>query len=173
MGSLSVTRPSLFHFTATRDDGDALERGAVGVGEDARQQRAVVVLLEGRGDLLGARRVAQQLAHQLALHIAAMKPLVVSEDQVDDEMVAKEREFARMMGFGEEGSEGSDREAEAYSDSSTSSAASIRTCSSTVRQVSPGCRSASSPPLKCSGTFMWILSFAETRCRSMCMISCL
>ena len=35
------------------------------------------------------------LARGLTMHIAAMKPLVVSEDQVDAAMVAKEQEFAR------------------------------------------------------------------------------
>lgn len=35
------------------------------------------------------------LARGLTMHIAAMKPLVVAEDQVDEGLVAKEQEFAR------------------------------------------------------------------------------
>ena len=37
----------------------------------------------------------QKLAKDLAMHIAAAKPLVVSEDQVDEALIAKEQEFAR------------------------------------------------------------------------------
>ena len=37
----------------------------------------------------------KQLANDVALHIAAMKPVVVSEDQVDEDLLAKEREFAQ------------------------------------------------------------------------------
>lgn len=38
---------------------------------------------------------AEALARGLTMHIAAMKPLVVSEDEVDADLVAKEQEFAR------------------------------------------------------------------------------
>ncbi len=55
----------------------------------------VMLQLSSETDFVAKNEKFQQLAHQLALHIAAMKPLVVSEDQVDEEMVAKEREFAR------------------------------------------------------------------------------
>jgi elongation factor Ts len=37
----------------------------------------------------------QKLAKDLAMHIAAAKPLVVSEDQVDEQLITKEQEFAR------------------------------------------------------------------------------
>ena len=37
----------------------------------------------------------QKLAKDLAMHIAAAKPLVVTEEQVDEALLAKEREFAR------------------------------------------------------------------------------
>lgn len=37
----------------------------------------------------------KDLAHQICLHIAAMKPLVVSESDVDPAMVEKEKDFAR------------------------------------------------------------------------------
>jgi elongation factor Ts len=42
-----------------------------------------------KGDTFG------QLAKDLAMHIAAAKPLVVREDQVDADLIAKEQEFAR------------------------------------------------------------------------------
>lgn len=45
--------------------------------------------VDGDTDEVGA------LARGLTMHIAAMKPLVVSEDQVDEAMVAKEQDFAR------------------------------------------------------------------------------
>jgi len=43
----------------------------------------------------GSADEAAALARGLTMHIAAMKPLVVSEDQVDEALVAKEQEFAR------------------------------------------------------------------------------
>ncbi len=55
----------------------------------------VMLQLSSETDFVAKNDKFQQLAHQLALHIAAMKPLVVSEDQVDAAMVDKEREFAR------------------------------------------------------------------------------
>lgn len=55
----------------------------------------VMLQLSSETDFVAKNDKFQQLAHQLALHIAAMKPLVVSQDQVDPAMVDKEREFAR------------------------------------------------------------------------------
>ncbi len=55
----------------------------------------VMIQLSSETDFVAKNDKFQALAHQLALHIAAMKPLVVSEDQVDPAMVDKEREFAR------------------------------------------------------------------------------
>jgi elongation factor Ts len=46
-------------------------------------------------DVDGDAEEVDALARGLTMHIAAMKPLVVSEDQVDAAMVAKEQEFAR------------------------------------------------------------------------------
>ncbi len=36
----------------------------------------------------------KQLANDIALHIAALRPAVVREDEVDDELLARERQFA-------------------------------------------------------------------------------
>ncbi len=36
----------------------------------------------------------RELANDIALHIAAMRPVVISEDEVDADLVAREREFA-------------------------------------------------------------------------------
>ena len=55
----------------------------------------VMLQLSSETDFVAKNDRFRQLAHHLALHIAAMKPLVVSEDQVDPAMVDKEREFAR------------------------------------------------------------------------------
>jgi elongation factor Ts len=55
----------------------------------------VLLQLSCETDFVAKNEQFQQLAHKIALHIASMKPLVVSEDQVNEEMLAKEREFAR------------------------------------------------------------------------------
>ena len=55
----------------------------------------VMLQLHCETDFVAKGDKFQQLARDLAMHIAAMKPLVVSEDQVDAAMLDKEREFAR------------------------------------------------------------------------------
>ena len=46
-------------------------------------------------DVGGDADEVDALARGLTMHIAAMKPLVVSEDQVDEALVTKEKDFAR------------------------------------------------------------------------------
>lgn len=55
----------------------------------------VLLQLSCETDFVAKGEPFQKLAKDLAMHIAAMKPLVVSEDQVDPELLEKEREFAR------------------------------------------------------------------------------
>ena len=55
----------------------------------------VLVQLSCETDFVAKNDRFQQLAKDLALHIAAMKPVVVSEDQIDEATLDREREFAR------------------------------------------------------------------------------
>ena len=55
----------------------------------------VMLQLSCETDFVAKGETFQKLAKDLAMHIAAMKPLVVSEDQVDPADLDKEREFAR------------------------------------------------------------------------------
>jgi elongation factor Ts len=55
----------------------------------------VLLQLSCETDFVAKADAVQALARNLALHIAAAKPLVVSEDQVDTELLEKEKEFAR------------------------------------------------------------------------------
>jgi elongation factor Ts len=55
----------------------------------------VMLQLSCETDFVAKAAAVQKLAKDLAMHIAATKPLVVSEDQVDPELLAKEQEFAR------------------------------------------------------------------------------
>ena len=55
----------------------------------------VLLQLSCETDFVAKADAVQKLAKDLAMHIAAAKPLVVSEDQVDQAMLDKEREFAR------------------------------------------------------------------------------
>ncbi|MGH3440726.1 MAG: translation elongation factor Ts [Nitriliruptorales bacterium] len=55
----------------------------------------VLVQLSCETDFVAKNGTFQQLARDLALHIAASRPAVVSEAQVDEAILEKEREFAR------------------------------------------------------------------------------
>jgi elongation factor Ts len=55
----------------------------------------VLLQLSCETDFVAKAEQVQALARNLALHIAAAKPLVVSEDQVDPALLEKEKEFAR------------------------------------------------------------------------------
>lgn len=55
----------------------------------------VMLQLSCETDFVAKAEAFQKLAKDLAMHIAAAKPLVVREADVDETMVAKERDFAR------------------------------------------------------------------------------
>lgn len=55
----------------------------------------VMLQLSCETDFVAKAEAVQKLAKDLAMHIAAAKPLVVSEDQVDEAMLERERDFAR------------------------------------------------------------------------------
>ena len=55
----------------------------------------VMLALHCETDFVAKEESFKALAQDIAMHIAAMKPVAVSEDEVDEEMKAKEREFAR------------------------------------------------------------------------------
>lgn len=55
----------------------------------------VMLQLSCETDFVAKNEQFQKLAKDLAMHIAAVKPLVVSEDQVDAGLLEKEKEFAR------------------------------------------------------------------------------
>ena len=54
----------------------------------------VLLELNCETDFVAKGDAFKQLANDIALHIAAMDPIVVREDQVDEELIAKERQFA-------------------------------------------------------------------------------
>ena len=54
----------------------------------------VLVELNCETDFVAKGDAFRQLANDIALHIAAMNPVVVREDEVDEELLAKERQFA-------------------------------------------------------------------------------
>jgi elongation factor Ts len=55
----------------------------------------VLLQLSCETDFVAKGESFGQLAKDLAMHIAAAKPLVVREDQVDEALISKEQEFAR------------------------------------------------------------------------------
>lgn len=55
----------------------------------------VMLQLSCETDFVGKNEKFQELARQIALHIAAAKPLVVSEADVDEALLEKEKDFAR------------------------------------------------------------------------------
>ena len=54
----------------------------------------VLLELNCETDFVAKGEGFRQLANDVALHIAAMKPLVVKEDEVDQDLLEKERQFA-------------------------------------------------------------------------------
>jgi elongation factor Ts len=54
----------------------------------------VLIELNCETDFVAKGEGFRELANDIALHIAAMRPAVISEDEVDAEVVAREREFA-------------------------------------------------------------------------------
>ena len=54
----------------------------------------VLLELNCETDFVAKGDAFRTLANDIALHIAAMDPLVIREDQVDEDLIAKEREFA-------------------------------------------------------------------------------
>jgi elongation factor Ts len=54
----------------------------------------VLVELNCETDFVAKGEAFRQLANDIALHVAALRPLVISEDELDPELVAAEREFA-------------------------------------------------------------------------------
>lgn len=55
----------------------------------------VLVELNCETDFVAKGEAFRQLASDLALHIAAMRPTVVSEEDIDEDLLEAEREFAR------------------------------------------------------------------------------
>jgi len=62
-------------------------------GQPAKQ--GVLLQLNCETDFVGKNEKFQELARQIAMHIAAAKPLVVTEDEVDQALLDKEKDFAR------------------------------------------------------------------------------
>ena len=54
----------------------------------------VLLELNCETDFVAKGDAFRQLANDVALHIAAMDPIVVREEEVDEELLAKERQFA-------------------------------------------------------------------------------
>ena len=55
----------------------------------------VLLQLNCETDFVGKNERFQELARQISMHIAAAKPLVVREDEVDADLLEKEKDFAR------------------------------------------------------------------------------
>lgn len=61
----------------------------------------VMVQLHCETDFVAKEESFKELAQDIAMHIAAMKPVAVSEDEVDEALKAKEAEFARQQAIEE------------------------------------------------------------------------
>ena len=61
----------------------------------------VLVELNCETDFVAKNESFAELANEVALHIAAMNPVVVSEDEVDEDTLEREREFARKQALEE------------------------------------------------------------------------
>ncbi len=61
----------------------------------------VMLQLHCETDFVAKEESFKTLAQDIAMHIAAMRPVAVSEEEVDEDMKAKEREFARKQAIEE------------------------------------------------------------------------
>ncbi|MEX0650330.1 MAG: translation elongation factor Ts [Candidatus Andersenbacteria bacterium] len=73
----------------------ATHEGAVGVYVHGNNKLAVMVSLLCETDFVARNEKFQELARGIAMHIAAMDPLVVSPDDVPESELASERELAQ------------------------------------------------------------------------------
>ncbi len=64
-------------------------------------KQGVLLQLSCETDFVAKGEKFQSLAHDIALHIAAMKPSSISEDDIDAALVEKEREFAKKQALDE------------------------------------------------------------------------
>jgi len=75
--------------------------GSLIVCDETHAPVGLMLPLSCEPDFVAKPETFQKLAKDLAMHIAAMKPLVVSEDELDPELVAKEESFARKQALEE------------------------------------------------------------------------
>ena len=61
----------------------------------------VLVELNCETDFVAKGEGFADLANQIALHVAAMRPAVVREEEVDEDLIEREREFARKQALEE------------------------------------------------------------------------
>lgn len=72
----------------------ATNEGVVGSYIHSNEKIAVLASLLCETDFVAQNEKFQELARNIAMHIAAMDPLVVSPDEVPEEQLASERELA-------------------------------------------------------------------------------
>ncbi len=85
-----------------KGEAKAMERGERSTGEGAiasyihqNSKIGVLVQLGCETDFVAKSEDFQQMARDIALHIAAMNPLTISPDEISHELVEKEREIWR------------------------------------------------------------------------------
>ncbi len=62
---------------------------------DLPPKLGVLVQLNCETDFVAKNERFQELAREIAMHIAAARPMVISEGELDERLIEKEREFAR------------------------------------------------------------------------------
>lgn len=69
------------------------KEGLVGTYLHSNGKVGVLVEVNCETDFVARNEQFKELVHNLALHIAAMNPLYVSQDQIPEEVIAKEKEI--------------------------------------------------------------------------------
>jgi elongation factor Ts len=87
--------------TAQKRSGRATNQGYIAVYVHPGSKLAAMVEVNCETDFVARNDKFQEFARNLAMHIAATNPVSVSEEDVDAEVVAKEREIYRCQALNE------------------------------------------------------------------------
>ncbi len=87
--------------TAQKRAGRATNQGYIAVYVHPGSKLAAMVEVNCETDFVARNEKFQEFARNLAMHIAATNPVSISEEDVDPEVVAKEREIYRCQALNE------------------------------------------------------------------------
>lgn len=86
---------------AAKKSGRATSEGVIGIYEHSNKKLAVMVELKCETDFVAKNEQFQQVAHDLAMQVAATSPLATSPDEIDSALLEKEKEIYKQQAIEE------------------------------------------------------------------------